>query len=204
MKKSYLLVLMLFAFAFSLKAQDKAISPSYIGVGVYHGLSQPLRDIPAMTADEYEKMELDAAKPRNEDLQQRLYPFEATALPKGDDQAWQREMGKMQPPKAPIVSFEGQASPYFPPDCNGAAGPNHYMQTINTVYAIYSKTGTLLAGPTNLNLLFGSVTGATCNDGDPIVLYDEQADRWLVVEFSICGTNDYMLFAVSQTNDPTG
>jgi hypothetical protein len=204
MKKSYLLVLMLFAFAFSLKAQDKAISPSYIGVGVYHGLSQPLRDIPAMTADEYEKMELDAAKPRNEDLQQRLYPFEATALPKGDDQAWQREMGKMQPPKAPIVSFEGQASPYFPSDCNGAAGPNHFMQTINTVYTIYDKAGVVKAGPTNLNLLFGNVTGANYNDGDPIVLYDEQADRWLVVEFSVSGTNDYMLFAVSQTNDPTG
>jgi hypothetical protein len=204
MKKSYLLVMMLFAFAFSLKAQDKAISPSYIGVGVYHGLSQPLRDIPAMTADEYEKMELDAAKPRNEDLQQRLYPFEATALPKGDDQAWQREMGKMQPPKAPIVSFEGQASPYFPSDCNGAAGPNHFMQTINTVYTIYDKAGVVKAGPTNLNLLFGNVTGANYNDGDPIVLYDEQADRWLVVEFSVSGTNDYMLFAVSQTNDPTG
>ena len=49
-----------------------------------------------------------------------------------------------------------------------------------------------------------SVTGATCNDGDPLILYDEQADRWLAVEFSICGSNDRMLIAVSQTNDPTG
>jgi hypothetical protein len=196
MKKNYFLLLLLFAAAFSLKAQDKAISPSYVGVGQYHGLSLPLRDIPALTADEYEKMEIDAAKPRNEEIRERLYPFESTALPKGDDPAWQRDLGKVQPPKAPIVSFDGQTSPYFPPDCNGATGPNHFMQTINSVYAIYSKTGTLVAGPTNLNLLFGSVTGATCNDGDPVVLYDEQADRWLVVEFSICGANDYMLFAV--------
>jgi hypothetical protein len=149
-------------------------------------------------------MEIDAAKPRNEKIRVREYPFAETAFPKGDDPAWQREMGNTQPPRAPIVSFDGQTSPYYPPDANGAAGPNHYMQTINSVYAIYSKTGALVAGPTNLNLLFGSVTGATCNDGDPIVLYDEQADRWLVVEFSICGANDYMLFAVSQTNDPTG
>ena len=204
MKKNYFLLLVLFAAAFSLKAQDKAISPTYVGVGQYHGLSLPLRDIPALTADEYEKMEIDAAKPRNEEIRERLYPFEATALPKGDDPAWQRDLGKVQPPKAPIVSFDGQTSPYFPPDCNGATGPNHFMQTINSVYAIYSKTGTLVAGPTNLNLLFGNVTGATCNDGDPVVLYDDQADRWLVVEFSICGANDYMLFAVSQTNDPTG
>jgi len=113
-------------------------------------------------------------------------------------------MGKTPAPKAPIVSFDGQNSPYFPPDATGTVGPNHYMQTINSVYAIYSKTGTLLAGPTNLNLLFGNVTGATCNDGDPIALYDEQADRYMVAEFSICGSNDYMLIAVSQTNDPTG
>lgn len=206
MKQKVLLLMFFLAGLLTIQsmAQDKPLSPSYVGVGTYHGLSQPLRDIPALTADEYEKMEIDANKPRNEKIRTREYPFAETAFPKGDDPAWQREMGKTQAPKAPIVAFDGQTSPYYPPDCNGTAGPNHFMQTINSVYAIYSKTGTLLAGPTNLNLLFGNVTGATCNDGDPIVLYDEQADRWLVVEFSICGANDYMLFAVSQTNDPTG
>lgn len=204
MKKNYLLLALLFAMIQTVTSQEKPISPSYVGVGVYHGLSLPLRDLPALTADEYEKMEIDAAKPRNEELRERLYPFESIALPKGDDPAWQRDMGTKNPPKAPIVSFDGQTSPYYPPDCNGAAGPNHFMQTINTVYTIYSKTGSIVAGPTNMNLLFGSVTGATCNDGDPVILYDEQADRWLAVEFSICGANDYMLFAISQTNDPTG
>ncbi|MBK7171764.1 MAG: T9SS type A sorting domain-containing protein [Bacteroidales bacterium] len=205
--KNRLLLLWVTAFVFSalwLSAQDQAISPSVIGVGQYHGLSGPLRDMPALTEDEYEKMILDANKPRNEDMRERVYPYQSIALPVGDDPAWQRTMGKTQAVKAPIVSFDGQSSPYFPPDANGTAGPNHYMQTVNSVYAIYSKTGALVAGPTNLNLLFGSVTGATCNDGDPIVLYDEQAARWLVIEFSICGTNDYMLVAVSQTNDPTG
>jgi len=205
MKKNYLLLLaIVFAIVVSTKAQDKALSPSYVGVGVYHGLSQPLSEIPALTAEEYEKMEIDAAKPRNEKIREREYPFESTALPKGDDPAWQRQMGNANPPKAPIVSFDGQTSPYFPPDCNGATGPSHFMQTINSVYAIYSKTGALVAGPANMNTLFTGVTGATCNDGDPVILYDEQADRWLAVEFSICGTNDYMLFAVSQTNNPTG
>jgi hypothetical protein len=188
----------------SLSAQEQSIAPGVTGVGVYHGLSVPLRDIPAITPEEYEKMEIDAMKPRNEKIRERFYPFAETALPKGDDPAWQFKMGTSPAPKAPIVSFDGPTSPYYPPDANGTVGPNHFMQTINTVYAIYSKTGILLAGPTNLNLLFGNVTGATCNDGDPIVLYDEQADRWLVAEFSICGANDYMLFAVSQTNDPTG
>ena len=143
-------------------------------------------------------------KKRNEELRIREYPYAETALPKGPDEAWQKMMGTYEGTKAPIVNFDGQTSPYYPPDDNGTSGPNHYMQTINTVYAIYSKTGTLVAGPTNMNLLFSGVTGATCNDGDPLILYDEQAARWLAVEFSICGSNDYMLVAVSQTNDPTG
>lgn len=203
MKKINIIIFMIVLVGIA-SAQEKSVSPSLTGKGIYHGLSQPLRDIPAMTPDEWEKMESDAMKPRNEEIRERDYPFAETALPKGDDPAWQRKAGTTFPPKAPIVSYDGQTSPYYPPDCNGAIGPNHFMQTINTVYAIYSRTGTLLAGPTNMNLLFGNVTGANCNDGDPLVLYDEQAGRWVAVEFSICGSNNYMLFAVSQTNDPTG
>ena len=33
----------------------------------------------------------------------------------------------------------------WPPDTNGDVGPNHYIQAVNSAYAIYSKTGTLLA-----------------------------------------------------------
>jgi len=185
-------------------AQDGPISPSIIGTGKYFGLTPPLSELPTISLDEFAQMALDADKKRNEELRVREYPYAETALPKGPDEAWQKIMGTYEGMKAPIVNFDGQTSPYYPPDDNGTSGPNHYMQTINTVYAIYSKTGALVAGPTNMNLLFSGVTGATCNDGDPLVLYDEQAARWLAVEFSICGANDYMLVAVSQTNDPTG
>ncbi len=113
-------------------------------------------------------------------------------------------MGHAQEGHAPIVEVQGQTSPYYPPDANGSVGPNHYMQTINTVYSIYDKAGTLLAGPTNMNLLFAGVAGSEHNDGDPIVLYDDQADRWLAAEFAISGSNDSMMVAVSTTSDPTG
>jgi len=83
-----LIVAMLFlAISTNVSAQDQPISPTLVGIGQYHGLSQPLRDLPALTADEWEKMEIDANKPRNEELRERLYPFESTALPKGDDPA---------------------------------------------------------------------------------------------------------------------
>ena len=159
-----------------------------------------------MSKEDYLLMQAKAKKKgKNTKWTVPTYDFAATALPKGPDQVWQKNNGDNSAgSRAPLQNFDGQSSPYYPPDCNGTAGPNHYMQTVNTTYAIYSKTGTLLAGPTNMNLLFGSVTGAANNDGDPLVLYDEQANRWVAVEFSVSGTNDYMLIAVSTTNDPTG
>ncbi|MFZ4547746.1 MAG: fibronectin type III domain-containing protein, partial [Bacteroidales bacterium] len=203
--KTLLIATLLSVLAWPLLAQNDVVHPTILGQGTFIGISQPLKDIPPLTATEMEALKVRAEKKMlNKKLRNREYPFAETALPKGEDAAWQKTMGNMVSPKAPILNFDGQTSPYYPPDCNGTAGPNHYMQTINSTYAIYSKTGALLAGPTNMNLLFGSVTGANYNDGDPLILFDEQADRWLAVEFSISGSNDYMLIAVSTTNNPTG
>ena len=199
------IILILAAWTLQVQAQVVPARPTEIVKGTYLGTSRPLRDIPPMTAQEYHEMELKGLKRTlNKDLKNRLYPFAATALPRGID-TFRQDFPGTNTNRAPVLNFDGQTSPYYPPDCNGTAGPNHFMQTINCVYAIYDKTGTLVAGPTDLNLLFGSVPGANRNDGDPIILYDEQADRWLVTEFSIpfSGPN-YMLMAVSTTNDPTG
>jgi PKD repeat protein len=189
-----------------LAAQDNPISPSVIKTGVYHGLSPALRDLPVITDAEFQQMVIKGEqKMLNKKLKERHYPYASTALPQGPDPVWQEEMGKTMGIKAPVMNFSGQTSPYYPPDANGSIGSNYYMQTINTVYTIYNKTtGALVAGPTNINLLFSGVTGSEYNDGDPICLYDEQAGRWLVAEFSISGANDYMLIAISATNDPTG
>ena len=114
-------------------------------------------------------------------------------------------MGEQKSFMGLIQNWEGQYSYSYPPDCNGTVGPNHYMQTINVKYTIYDKQGNLLAGPTNLNTLFSGVPGANANDGDPVVIFDEQAQRFMVAEFSGISSNpDYMLIAVSQTDDPTG
>jgi PKD repeat protein len=188
-----------------LNAQEKAINPALVINGVYYGETPPLRDLPTLTEAEWQAMAGKAErKMLNPKLRTRSYPFSEIALPKGNDPVWQSSMVTGRDSRAPIQNFNGQDSPYFPPDANGTVGPNHYMQTINTVYSIYNKSGTLVAGPTAMNLLFSGITGSEYNDGDPIVLYDEQADRWLAAEFSISGSNDYMLIAVSTTNDPTG
>ncbi len=93
-----------------------------------------------------------------------------------------------------------------PPDTNGDAGPNHYVQWVNTSFAVFDKVGVPLLGPIAGNAIFSSLGGgcATNNDGDPLVLYDPLADRWFLSQFSISSTPYLQCVAVSKTPDPTG
>ena len=38
-----------------------------------------------------------------------------------------------------------------PPDTNGDVGPNHYISTVNSDFAIFNKAGTALFGPVQIN-----------------------------------------------------
>ncbi len=93
-----------------------------------------------------------------------------------------------------------------PPDTDGDVGPNHYVQWINSVTEIFDKNGNTLLGPVAGNIYFQGL-GGDCeadNDGDPVVLYDELADRWLVSQFAVSAAPYYMCIAISETSDPTG
>jgi hypothetical protein len=85
-------------------------------------------------------------------------------------------------------------------------GPNHYVEMINLVFAVYSKTGTLLLGPVDTGTLWSGFPVDDCTDpsGDPIVVYDQLADRWLLTQFTTRGPTFYNCVAISQTGDPTG
>jgi len=102
-----------------------------------------------------------------------------------------------------------------PPDTNGDVGPNHYVQTVNTVFTIFSKTGERLVPPTPLNEIWKSAPNAAqfnCTSqsrGDPIVQYDPLANRWLISQFNFPGVAVIappfdQCIAISQTADPTG
>ncbi len=93
-----------------------------------------------------------------------------------------------------------------PPDTNGDVGPNHYVQTVNTSMGIFSKTGTVLWGPSPINTLWSGFGGGcqTNNDGDPTVTYDQINDRWVIAQFSVAASPYLECIAVSQTGDPTG
>ncbi len=91
------------------------------------------------------------------------------------------------------VSFEGMnqaegCGGCLPPDTTGAVGPTQYVQMVNSAFSVYAKDGTRLSGPTNINQLFqGFPSGNVCretNNGDPVVVYDQLADRWLLSQFA--------------------
>ncbi|NTU62156.1 MAG: carboxypeptidase regulatory-like domain-containing protein [Chloroflexi bacterium] len=119
------------------------------------------------------------------------------------------------PAPPPIANFAGlQFSEFgagWPPDTVGDVGPNHYIQMVNVKMAVYDKSGTPLFGPVDINSLWDGFGGPceTTNDGDPIVLFDQLANRWFMSQFALpnIGTDAgpfYQCIAISQSGDPTG
>ncbi len=98
-----------------------------------------------------------------------------------------------------------------PPDPNGDVGPNHYVEMVNLVFAVYLKDGTKILGPVDTGTLWSGFAVDDCTDpsGDPIVLHDQTADRWILSQFTTRGFDVpggvfYNCVAVSATSDPTG
>jgi hypothetical protein len=106
-----------------------------------------------------------------------------------------------------IQNFEGLGSgAYIPPDTYGDVGPDHYFQVVNASFAIYNKTGGKLLGPLPNSTVWNGMPNNT-NSGDAVVVYDENANRWLFSQFSLPNYPNgpfFQMIAVSQTPDPTG
>jgi hypothetical protein len=173
--------------------------------GVYRGVikaarfdvSPPLRSMRPQPGEEPEG---------EEDTRDRPSGLEGPLGPQQPDAAVQAKIGGGELP-TPSVSFSTVAGTGpTPPDSVGDVGPNHYVVMANTRLAIYSKTGTLLFGPVSNNTLWAGFGGAcqTENAGDPVVLHDQLADRWILTQFTAAGPNFFNCVAVSTTGDPTG
>src|SRR5690349_2531006 len=108
---------------------------------------------------------------------------------------------------APIRNFDGVGNidGVYPPDTNGDVGPNHYVQWVNLHFQIWNKSGVSVYGPAAGNSLWSGFGGAcqSQNAGDPIVLYDSIADRWVLSQFTSSSPYGECV-AVSTSPDPTG
>lgn len=113
----------------------------------------------------------------------------------------------------PGFNFEGLHDPagIYPPDPTGDVGKDHYMQMVNTVsgawFQIWDKsTGASVYGPALTSTIWGQLGLPSL--GDPIVQYDQAAERWLMMEIEGDGNNPFsnsqLLLAISDGSDPTG
>ena len=95
-----------------------------------------------------------------------------------------------------------------PPDTEGSVGATQYVQWVNTAFAVYDKsTGTKVypaSGFAAGNTIWSGFTSGRCNtdnSGDPIVLYDKQAQRWIATQFAVSTTPYYQCVAVQRTTE---
>ncbi len=138
-------------------------------------------------------------------------PLGIKSVTNGADQALQPATAPAGPMPA-ATTFAGMNflndGAGWPPDTDGAVGPNHYIQLVNTSIAIYTKTGGAPIVNTTLDAFFGATAPAPCNgnnQGDPVVLFDKYAGKWLVTDFAwtnFSGGPWYECIAISKGNDP--
>ena len=93
---------------------------------------------------------------------------------------------------APILQFAGIPFPGVacncaPPDTNGSVGMTQYVEIVNEGYQVFDKvTGGSILGPNSLDSVWSGFGGA-CElhgFGDPTVVYDKAAQRWVITEFA--------------------
>ena len=182
----------------------------HVGTGEFQGVSAPVAGLPVVRAPQVTKL----------DARDSEHLAAAKGAPNAKDPVVQKKRGT-GPLSAPLASFDGICLPFgppcaeasscscLPPDTNGAAGATQFLQIVNSDFAVYSKTGAVLRHATPIKALWSSVGGecATHNDGDPVVLYDQYAGRWLLSQFvaqPAAGESYGECVAVSKTGDATG
>jgi hypothetical protein len=113
---------------------------------------------------------------------------------------------------SPILNFSGIPFPGVgcscaPPDTNGEVGATQYVQMVNEGYQVFNKTtGASVLGPNSISSIWSGFGGVcqTSGSGDPIVLYDQLANRWVITQFAGTSIPTDECVAVSTTSDATG
>ncbi len=178
-------------------------------------ITKPLRDIPGIPVGSVKRPWKEV--PNKFDFTHSSMKTNSTLLE--PDQAVQSTNGTTAASKI-TENWEGvnNLNEVLPPDTDGDVGINNYFQMINSSFQIWDKHGNSLYGPFDNSTIWDGFDGdwTGTNDGDPIVLYDQEADRWLVSQFSlphpiiffgiVIGFSPpyYEMIAISKTSDPTG
>ncbi len=161
-------------FAQNSEAEKPSSYGKLIGPISVPSLAQQIKDGTFIGIDPNESPKLGPPKKRGANI-----TVPGKGLPKGDDALVQNQ--KNAPShrgKSPLLVFEANVSNYTPSDPTGAVGPNHFVGAWNVGFRIFDKEGIPLTNAASLSTLFPGN-----NIGDPIVLYDVEADRFVITEF---------------------
>jgi len=132
----------------------------------------------------------------------------ANALPQGVDPVLQptrqnRSNSILVTPNINIEGMTTEISNANVPDPVGDIGQDHYVQVVNSTFLkICDKQGNPVASPITANTLWASL--GFSSGGDPIILYDHDARRWILTEFPNFQGGNRLLIAVSENADPLG
>lgn len=122
------------------------------------------------------------------------------------------------------TDFEGQSAAdtrallgvaFVPPDTNAAIGNKQIVQMVNVTISVYDKSGNRELGPALIHTLWTGFGGLCENGGggpnftdggDPVVLFDHFANRWLVsqLQYNSSFTRTAQCVAISTSSDATG
>ncbi len=172
-----------------------------VGQDSHHDTSPPLRDMPVIR---YKPTGAAHEGPEN------------PRIPTGGrkdapDTVVQRIMAPLAMP-APILNFDGIPFPGVacncaPPDTDGEVGATQYVQMVNEGFQVFDKTtGASVFGPASIVSVWSGFGGVCQNngDGDPIVVYDQLANRWVISQFAGTSVPTDECVAVSTSSDATG
>lgn len=183
-------------------AQGQGGGPPEWTPAVRHDTSRPLREMPALPA---------VSTRADFEVKQ---PTQAPPTTQTDSAVQQFAVAPIAALASAGFDGVGEGNPNFnynvnsaPPDTVGEPGLSQYVQWVNSSFAVFDKaTGTKLYGPAGGNTLWTGF-GGPCesrNDGDPIVQYDQLADRWVMTQFALQSGNFQQCVAVSATSDALG
>ena len=203
MKLSYnlIIVIILFTFSSHLNSQTKFIStPNKPDTfKVTKTINLEYRYVPSITEqiqngtfvpadpNEYKKI-----GPPKRMMANKVIP--GKGLPKGNDPLvnFNQHVTKKQS-RDPLLIFQTTTQTATPSDPTGEIGRDYYLASWNSSFRFFNLDGTPAAPATSLSTLFGPN-----ESGDPIVLYDSEADRYIISSMGSSALN----FAVSVSNDP--
>ncbi len=112
---------------------------------------------------------------------------------------WQSGYYKDNINVVPRVNVEGLTVGTSPNDPSIDVGAFQVVQAVNvTTIGVFDKSGNLIETFSGNSLW--APFGLTSR-GDPIILYDQEAERWIITEFP---NDDQVLIAVSETSDALG